>query len=123
MKKPHKITNRIGEDLFIGDKVICRSNEPSPLFIGKIVDFENFGQEHTNYLPVVKGLYDSKVFIIAGVVRLCNDKIMKVLYNLKPIEQWNWLLVQQGNEKQQYTEKYGKKYRTFTKEDLEKPLL
>jgi hypothetical protein len=76
----------------IGDKVICRSNEPHPLWVGEIVEFwDNEGKWETA-TPRVKNDRTGKVWGVNGVIKPYSKELMSILKPLKPLEQWNSLV-------------------------------
>lgn len=81
-----------GNTLKIGDKVICRSNEPYPIMVGKIIEFwDNEGKWET-VVPVVRNNRNGKKFNVHGIVRPYSHELMDTLRSMKPLEQWNYLV-------------------------------
>ena len=96
-KETYEIT---GITFKIGDKVICRSNEPHPLMVGKILEFwDNEGKWETS-VPVVRNIKTGKVVNVHGVVKPYSKELMDTLKTMKPLEQWNSLVP----EEVRYTE-------------------
>lgn len=84
----------------IGDKVICRSNEPHPLWVGKIVEFwDNDGKWETA-TPRVRNIRTGKIWGVNGVIKPYSEELMRTLRDLKPLEQWNSLVPEEAR----YTE-------------------
>lgn len=80
----------------VGDKVICRSNEPHPLWVGKIVEFwDNKGQWETA-VPRVRNVRTGKIWGVNGVIKPYSEDLMKTLRPLKPLEQWNHLVPEEA---------------------------
>jgi hypothetical protein len=78
--------------LKIGDKVICRSNEPYPIMVGKIIEFwDNEGKWET-VVPVVKNNRTGKKFNVHGIVKPYSEELMDTLRPMKPLEQWNYFV-------------------------------
>lgn len=103
-----------GNLLKIGDKVICRTNEPYPLMVGKIVEFWDNEGQWQKPVPVVRNNRDGKKFNVHGVVRPYSDELMDALRGLKPLEQWNYLVP----EEVRYTEdEMKKKEESFNKRE------
>lgn len=102
-KKKHNFKSEyeIGGHLYkIGDKVICRSNEPHPLWVGKIVEFwDNKGKWETA-IPRVRNIRTGKIWGVNGVIKPYSEELMNSLRGLKPLEQWNFLVP----EEVRYTE-------------------
>ena len=81
-----------GNLLKIGDKVICRSNEPYPIMVGKIIEFwDNEGKWET-VVPIVKNNRTGKKFNVHGIVRPYSEELMDTLRPMKPLEQWNYFV-------------------------------
>ena len=81
-----------GNLLKIGDKVICRSNEPYPIMVGKIIEFwDNEGKWET-VVPVVKNNRTGKKFNVHGIVKPYSEELMDTLRPMKPLEQWNYFV-------------------------------
>lgn len=96
--KSHKIDNFRYK---IGDKVICRSNEPDPLFIGVITEFWNNEGKWKKALPVVLDKETNKSITFAGIMRPYSKELHNHLLKMKPLVQWNYL----APEEVRYTEK------------------
>lgn len=95
-----------------GMRVIVRSNEPDPLMISKIIGFNDFGGKvggGGGAFPVIIDEAYGKEYTAMGIVLPYSEKLMNELKDLKPIEQWNYLVGEHG----QIKEKYGIEYRTF----------
>lgn len=84
----------------IGDKVICRSNEPHALWYGKIVEFWDNNGKWEVATPRVRNNRNGKVFTINGVIKPYSEELMATLRPLKPLEQWNSLVPEEAR----YTE-------------------
>jgi len=82
---------RDGYTLTLGDKVICRSNEPNPLIIGEIVEFWDNDGKWSNCIPHIKDETD-KVWGCMGIIRPYSEELMSELKDLKPLEQWNYFV-------------------------------
>jgi hypothetical protein len=96
----------------IGDKVICKSNEPDEYFVGIIVEFWTNKGKFSNPTPIVKDLETMKDWMVMGIVIHYNEELTKILDDLLPIEQYNYL-IKDYLWMDQLEEKYGMKYRTF----------
>jgi len=103
----------------IGDKVICRSNEPHPLWYGKIVEFwDNEGKWQTA-VPRVRNNRTGKVWGVNGVIQPYTEELMSKLRKMKPLEQWNSLVP----EDVRYTEEEMKrKEENFKKREKSLPI-
>ena len=76
----------------IGDKVICRSNEPYPILIGKIIEFWDNEGKWEKAVPVVRNIRTGKRFNVHGVIKPYSEELMTTLTPMKPLEQWNHLV-------------------------------
>jgi len=76
----------------IGDKVICRSNEPEPLLVGKIIEFWDNNGKWSTPVPQVKEERTGKVRGVMGAIRPHSHELMVILREMKPLEQWNYLI-------------------------------
>lgn len=103
-----------GRTYKIGDKVICRSNEPHPLWVGKIVEFwDNKGKWETA-VPRVRNIRTGKIWGVNGIIKPYSEDLMSSLRPLKPLEQWNFL----APEEAKYTEEeMTKKEELFKKRE------
>jgi hypothetical protein len=107
-----------GYNFKIGDKVICRSNEPYPLIIGKIIEFWDNEGKWTTPVPVVRNSRNGKKFNVHGIVRPYTHELMDTLRPLKPLEQWNYFVP----EDVRYTEEEMKrKEESFEKREKSLP--
>ena len=125
-KKKHKTKTEyeIGGHLYkIGDKVICRSNEPHPLWVGKIVEFwDNKGKWETA-VPRVRNIRTGKIWGVNGVIKPYSEELMNTLRPLKPLEQWNYLVPEEARyseEQMLKKEEFFKKREKFSKFHAEK---
>jgi hypothetical protein len=91
---------RDGYTFRLGDKVICRSNEPDPLVIGEIVEFWDNDGKWTNCIPYIKD-ENGKLWGCMGIIRPYSEKLMAELKHLRPLEQWNYFV----DEPYKYTPK------------------
>ena len=82
---------RDGYTFKLGDKVICRSNEPNPLVIGEIVEFWDNDGKWTNCIPYIKD-ENGKLWGCMGIIRPYSEKLMTELKHLRPLEQWNYFV-------------------------------
>ena len=89
----------------IGDKVICRSNEPYPLLIGKIIEFWDNEGKWSNAVPVVRNLRTGKRFNVHGVIQPYSEELMSKLRPMKPLEQWNYLVPEEVRYTQEEMDK------------------
>lgn len=89
-----------GHNFKIGDKVICRSNEPYPLMVGKIIEFWDNQGKWSQPIPVVRNSRTGKKFNVHGIVRPYSEDLMDTLRSMKPLEQWNHFV----SEDVRYTE-------------------
>ena len=90
--KPKEICEIQGHTFKIGDKVICRSNEPYPLMVGKIIEFWDNQGKWEQTVPVVRNNRTGKKFNVHGVVRPYSQELMDTLRPMKPLEQWNYFV-------------------------------
>jgi len=81
-----------GYNLKVGDKIICRSNEPYPLMVGKIVEFWDNKGKWTQVVPVIRENRTGKKFNVHGIVRPYSNELMDILRPMKPLEQWNYFV-------------------------------
>jgi len=79
----------------VGDKVICRTNEPYPLMIGKIIEFWDKEGKREKAIPVVRNLTNGKKFNVHGIVKPYSKELLEILKPLKPLEQWNYFVPQE----------------------------
>ena len=98
--KPKENCEIQGHQFKIGDKVICRSNEPYPLIVGKIVEFWDNQGKWEQTIPVVRNNRTGKKFNVHGIVRPYSQELMDTLRVMKPLEQWNYFVP----EEVRYTE-------------------
>lgn len=92
-KKGSKKTYEInGVTYTVGDKVICRSSEPHPLWYGKIVEFWDNEGKWENATPRVRNNRNGKVWGVNGIIKPYSEELMNSLKVLKPLEQWNHLV-------------------------------
>lgn len=107
-KKKYKPINTYiieGIEFKVGDKVICRSNEPHPLLVGKIIEFWDNNGKWGRAVPRVKDTRNGRVWNANGVVKPYSEDLMSSLRHLKPLEQWNFLVPEEAR----YTEAEIKK--------------
>lgn len=98
----------------VGDKVICRSNEPHPLWFGKIVEFwDNEGRWETT-TPRVRNTRTGKIWGVNGVIKPYSEELMSSLRPMKPLEQWNYLVPE---EARYTTEEMTRKEESFKKRE------
>ena len=117
-----EMENNDGELIKIGSRVIVRSNEPDPLMIGTVIEFyDNEGKWRTkgvnpwgHSIVNVEDEATGKIFGCMGVIRLYNEQLLEELKDLKPIEQWNYLV----HPYAQLKGKYGTEYKTFPERNL-----
>jgi len=102
LKKHRKLNNYQyqGHTYNIGDKVICRSNEPHPFWVGKIVEFWDNEGKWSTAVPRVRNLKTGKVWSVLGVIKPVSKELIEKLKTMKPLEQWNYL----APEEARYTE-------------------
>lgn len=103
--KPKETCEIQGHTFKIGDKVICRSNEPYPLMVGKIIEFWDNEGKWSNAIPVVRNNGNGKKFNVHGVVKPYSQELMDTLRPMKPLEQWNHFV----SEEVRYTEEEMKR--------------
>ena len=112
--KPKETCEIQGHTFKIGDKVICRSNEPYPLMVGKIIEFWDNQGKWSQPIPVVRNNRTGKKFNVHGIVRPYTQELMDALRPLKPLEQWNHFVPEDAK----YTEEQMKhKEETFEKRE------
>lgn len=85
-----------GSTLKIGDKIICRSNEPYPLMVGKIIEFWDNEGKWSQVVPVVRESRTGKKFNVHGIVRPYSKELMDTLQTMKPLEQWNYFVPEES---------------------------
>lgn len=90
--KPKENCEVQGNLLKVGDKVICRSNEPYPIMVGKIVEFWDNEGKWEQPVPVVRNSRTGKKFNVHGIVRPYSQELMDTLRPMKPLEQWNYFV-------------------------------
>jgi hypothetical protein len=101
-----------GEWFNIGDKVLCRSNEPNDLIVGEIVEFWDNEGKWTEAVPMVHDIKSNKTYTCFGIVKKYSDELLTNLNTMKPLEQWNFLV----EEPYRYTpEQILKKEQNFLK--------
>lgn len=98
--KPKENCEIQGHQFKVGDKVICRSNEPYPLMVGKIIEFWDNQGKWEQTIPVVRNNRTGKKFNVHGIVRPYSQELMDTLRTMKPLEQWNYFVP----EEVRYTE-------------------
>jgi len=104
--KPKLLTYEIDNHTFkVGDKVICRTNEPYPLLVGKIVEFWNNNGKWEKAVPVIRNISNGKKFNAHGVIKPYSEELLNTLKPMKALEQWNYLVP----EEVRYTEEEIKK--------------
>lgn len=109
----YNITNKDGDLISTGDKVICRGNEPDPLIIGKVIGFCILGKNKTSApVVVIERNYDKKEFMILGITKPFSKNLLETLYPMKTLEQWNYL-IRNYDWMNPLNEKYGRTYKTF----------
>ena len=82
---------RRGEKFMIGDKVICRSNECDPLWVGEIVEFWDNDGKWAEPMPQVKK-ENGEIYGVMGIMKHYSEELMETLKPLKPLEQWNYFV-------------------------------
>ena len=90
--KPKETCEIQGHTFKIGDKVICRSNEPYPLMVGKIIEFWDNQGKWSQPIPVVRNNRTGKKFNVHGIVKPYSQELMDTLRPMKPLEQWNYFV-------------------------------
>lgn len=75
-------------EIQVGDKVICRSNEPERFDVGVVVRFDRI---HSNEFPIV--LINGKEYMVMGLVVKHTDELEKFMESLDWWEQWNVLCI------------------------------
>ena len=83
------ITHRNRNSL-VGARVICRSNENDPLWVGTLVCFQEVSQAK-NQIPVVVD-DNGKEWLIMGIVIPYNEKILAEVKDMAPKEQWDYMV-------------------------------
>jgi hypothetical protein len=102
-KKKYKTkeSSEIDGHLFkIGYKVICRTNEPYPLIVCKIVVFWDNKGKWDKVVPVVRNSRTGKKFNVHGIIKPYTNELMDTLKPMRPLEQWNYFVP----EEVRYTE-------------------
>lgn len=80
-----------GHTYKVGDKVICRSNEPHPFWYGKIVEFWDNNGKWSTAVPRVRNLKTGKIWGVNGIIKPFSKELVEKLKTMKPLEQWNYL--------------------------------
>jgi hypothetical protein len=102
---------KLGVTYKVGDRIICRSNEPGQLDIGVIISmFDNDGKWH-DPIPVYKSEITDKEYLGMGIIRHYSKFLVSLLKDMSDLEQWNFLC----HNHIQIEEKYGEKIPTFKK--------
>ena len=120
-KKPSKIDKYEyqGHTYKIGDKVICRSNEPHPFWYGKIVEFWDNNGKWSTPVPRVRNLKTGKVWGVNGIIRPFSKELVEKLKTMKPLEQWNYMVPEEvrysENEMKIKEENFKKKPELYKK--------
>jgi hypothetical protein len=98
----------------VGDKVICRSNEPEPLLIGKIDYFwDNYGK-WTNCIPHIKD-NEGNVYGVMGIMKPYTDELLEEIKDLRPLEQWNYFVEDPWKYSEEEMLKKEEKYQNVQK--------
>lgn len=89
----HYVYKRVdGEFIFnLGDKVICRSNEPDPLLVGELVSLWDNEGKWESPIPYIKD-DNGEIWGIMGVMRPYSDDLYNQLIKMSPLEQWNYFV-------------------------------
>ena len=109
--KPIEVYEIDGVTFKIGDKVICRSNEPHPLLVGKIIEFWDNGGKWPKAVPVVRNFRNGKRITAHGIVKPYSDELMDQIRKLKPLEQWNYFVPEEVRYTQEEMETKEKLFR------------
>lgn len=125
LKKEDKKTPKIeryeyqGHTYKIGDKVICRSNEPHPFWYGKIVEFWDNNGKWNTAVPRVRNLKTGKVWGVNGIIKPFSKELVEKLKTMKALEQWNYLAPEEAryteSEMKLKEEKFKKKSELYKK--------
>jgi hypothetical protein len=89
----------------VNDKVIVKSNEPEPYFIGQVVEYLSDDDD----IPKVRDEKTGQEFWCMGAIRPYSKELTDKLDTMETIEQWNYLT----HRHCQIPEKYGIKYKTY----------
>ena len=81
-----------------GSKVICRSNENEPLWIGTIEKWDKLAKHHTKEVPFIRNEETNEVMICFSVIRHYDPLLIEALNKLTYLEQWN-VLAEFGDKK------------------------
>jgi hypothetical protein len=100
-----------GEYIFkLGDKLICRSNEPDPLLVGELVSLWDNEGKWPDPIPYVKD-EEGEIWGVMGIIRPYSDELYNELSKLKPLEQWNYFVT----DKYKYNEEVMEQKEDFYK--------
>lgn len=105
---------RNGNVLYVGDKVLVRSNEPDAIWTGIITKWENWGKPDQEPFPIIRDYFTNKEFLCMGIIIPYSDKMLEKLVTMPPIEQWNYLnFLHKKPDYCQIENKYGITYKTY----------
>lgn len=112
-----RYTRRFGGETHtfnLGDRVICRSNECDPLWDGHIVEFWDNDGKWITAIPQVKNK-DGKIFGVMGVIKPYSEELLNELKDLKPLEQWNYLVPEEFRYSDEVIKKKENSYKNRAK--------
>ena len=75
----------------IGDNVIVRSNEDTPLMSGVITRWYDNDGKWSRKVPIVRSSQDDKEYTCFGFVMAFNDELFEILQTMTPKEQYNYI--------------------------------
>lgn len=113
--EPTEIVN-LGVTYKIGDRIICRSNEPGNLDVGVLIGFDNNEGKWSNSIPMYKSDITGKSYLGMGIIRHFSKSLVELLNTMSDLEQYNFL----SHAHSQISEKYGNKIPTFGKLSVSK---
>jgi len=113
------VDETFGNIFIVGDRVIVRSNEPTPLMIGTMIGTMirvDLITQAKNPMPIVKDEKDGKEYLCFSLLKPYDKTLFAKLSEMQSLEQYNYLLATNNHCDNQIKEKYGVKYNTFNKE-------
>jgi hypothetical protein len=111
----------------LGDKVVCRSNEPTPILVGEIVEFWDNNGKWDSCIPQIKDK-NGEIWGVMGIIKPYTDELLETLLPMRALEQWNYLLddnVKEHSYSEVDMEKKEKQYnrvQKFKKKNREKTI-
>lgn len=115
IKEKNKINyfEKNSNKFFIGDKVITKSNDCVDYKIGVITSLIELGS-NKNIIPKIES-QKGEIYSTSGLIIPYNEKIEKELNDLKPLEQWNYLVPKEVRYTKKEMELKESKYNSIKK--------